>query len=86
VTLELGGKSPCIVFADSDLDKAAEQAFFGLFINQGQCCCAGSRTFVEESVHDEFVKKMVEKATNRKLGDPLDPETQQGPQVRISNI
>lgn len=81
VTLELGGKSPCIVFADSDLDKAVEQAFFGLFINQGQCCCAGSRTFVEESVHDEFVKRIVEKAKNRKLGNPLDPETQQGPQI-----
>lgn len=81
VTLELGGKSPCIVFADSDLDEAAEQAFFGLFINQGQCCCAGTRTFVEESVHDEFVKRMVAKAKNRKVGDPLDPETQQGPQI-----
>ena len=58
VTLELGGKSPNIVFADADLDAAVEGAYFGLFFNQGQCCCAGSRLFVEEKVHDEFVDKI----------------------------
>ena len=57
VSLELGGKSPNVVFADADLDAAVEGAYFGLFFNQGQCCCAGSRLFVEEKVHDQFVEK-----------------------------
>src|SRR4051794_33441277 len=81
VSLELGGKSPNVVFADADLDAAVEGAYFGLFFNQGQCCCAGSRLFVEEKVHDEFVDKLVKKAKGRKVGDPFDPETEQGPQV-----
>jgi aldehyde dehydrogenase (NAD+) len=81
VTLELGGKSPNIVFADADLDAAVAGAYFGLFFNQGQCCCAGSRLFVEDSIHDEFVDKILEKAKSQKLGDPFDPATTQGPQV-----
>lgn len=81
VSLELGGKSPNIVFADADIDAAVEGAYFGLFFNQGQCCVAGSRLFVEEAVYDEFVDKMTKKAKARKLGDPFHPETEQGPQV-----
>jgi aldehyde dehydrogenase (NAD+) len=81
VSLELGGKSPNVVFADADLDEAVEGAFFGLFFNQGQCCCAGSRLFVEDSIHDEFVEKLVKKAKASKLGDPFDMATTQGPQV-----
>ena len=81
VTLELGGKSPNVVFADADLDAAVEGAYFGLFFNQGQCCCAGSRLFVEENVHDLFVEKMMRKAKSRKVGDPFHPDTDQGPQV-----
>jgi aldehyde dehydrogenase (NAD+) len=81
MTFELGGKSPNVVFADADLDAAVEGAYFGLFFNQGQCCCAGSRLFVEEKVHDQFVEKLVAKAKNRKVGDPFDPNTDQGPQV-----
>jgi aldehyde dehydrogenase (NAD+) len=81
LTFELGGKSPNIVFADADLDAAVAGSHFGLFFNQGQCCCAGSRLFVEESVYDKFVDKMVNYSKDRKLGDPLDPATQQGPQV-----
>jgi aldehyde dehydrogenase (NAD+) len=81
VSLELGGKSPNVVFADADLDAAVEGAYFGLFFNQGQCCCAGSRLFVEEKVHDQFVEKMLKKAKSRKVGDPFDPATEQGPQV-----
>ncbi len=81
VSLELGGKSPNIVFADADLDAAVEGAYFGLFFNQGQCCCAGSRLFVQESVYDAFVAKIVEKAKGRKVGDPFSTETEQGPQV-----
>lgn len=81
LTFELGGKSPNIVFADADLESAAAGAHFGLYFNQGQCCCAGSRLFVEEKVYDTFVDKMVQMNKARKLGDPFDPTTEQGPQV-----
>ena len=81
VSLELGGKSPNVVFADADLDAAIEGAYFGLFFNQGQCCCAGSRLFVQEKVYDEFVRTITAKAKGRKVGDPFSPETEQGPQV-----
>jgi aldehyde dehydrogenase (NAD+) len=81
LSFELGGKSPNIVFADSDLDAAAAGAHFALYFNQGQCCCAGSRLFVEEKIHDEFVDRIASMNTSRKLGDPLDPATEQGPQV-----
>src|SRR5262245_220727 len=81
VSLELGGKSPNVVFADADLDAAIEGAYFGLFFNQGQCCCAGSRLFVQEKVYDEFVEKVTAKAKGRKVGDPFDMNTEQGPQI-----
>ncbi len=81
LTFELGGKSPNIIFADADLDAAIAGAHFGLFFNQGQCCCAGSRVFVEESVHAEFVERVSSMNTTRKVGDPFDPTTDQGPQV-----
>ncbi|MEX0819563.1 MAG: aldehyde dehydrogenase family protein [Pirellulaceae bacterium] len=81
LTFELGGKSPNIVFADADLDAAVAGAELGLFFNQGQCCCAGSRLFVEDSIHDEFVDKIVASANARVLGDPFDGNTTQGPQV-----
>ncbi len=81
VTLELGGKSPNIVFADTNLDEAVEGAHFGLFFNHGQCCCAGSRVFVEEKIYDEFVEKSGARARKRTVGDPFDPKTEQGPQV-----
>jgi aldehyde dehydrogenase (NAD+) len=81
VTLELGGKSPNIVFADTDINEAVEGAHFGLFFNHGQCCCAGSRVFVEEKIYDEFVEKSGVRARNRTVGDPFDPKTEQGPQV-----
>lgn len=81
VTLELGGKSPNIVFADAALDAALEGVYFGLFFNQGQCCCAGSRVFVEHKIYDDFVAKMTDKARTRRVGDPFAKDTQQGPQV-----
>jgi len=81
VTLELGGKSPLIVAEDADLDKAVEIAHTGLFFNMGQCCCASSRIYVHEKVHDEFVRRSVEKAKASVVGDPLDPKSQHGPQV-----
>jgi aldehyde dehydrogenase (NAD+) len=81
VSLELGGKSPNIVFADADMDQAIEGCHFGLFFNQGQVCCAGSRLYVEESVYDEFVEKSVARAERRTVGDPFDAGTEQGPQI-----
>jgi len=81
ITFELGGKSPNIVFADADLDAAVEGAMLGLFLNQGQCCCAGSRLFVQEEAYDAVVDRLASKAKGRRLGDPFDPETEQGPQV-----
>jgi len=81
LTFELGGKSPNVVFADADLDAAIAGTHFGLYFNQGQCCCAGSRLFVQESIHDEFVQRIVDMNEKRKIGPGLDPETEQGPQV-----
>lgn len=81
LTFELGGKSPNIVFADADMDAALNGAMLGLYLNQGQCCCAGSRLFVQDKAYDEFVSRLSEKANARRLGDPFDPSTEQGPQV-----
>lgn len=81
LTFELGGKSPNVIMPDADLDKAAAGAYIGLFLNQGQCCCAGSRVFVHKDVKEEFVAKVQKLAQNRKVGDPFDPQTQQGPQI-----
>ncbi|KAM7330007.1 hypothetical protein ACRRTK_011620 [Alexandromys fortis] len=81
VTLELGGKSPCIVFADADLDSAVEFAHQGVFFNQGQMCIAASRLFVEESIYDEFVKRSVERTKKCVLGNPLNAGINQGPQI-----
>jgi aldehyde dehydrogenase (NAD+) len=81
VSLELGGKSPNIVFADAHMDAAIEGAYFGLFFNQGQCCVAASRLYVEERIYEEFVERMLLKAKSRKVGDPFEPGVEQGPQV-----
>ncbi|WJX94301.1 Aldehyde dehydrogenase 2 member B4, mitochondrial [Trifolium repens] len=81
VTLELGGKSPFIVFEDADVNKAVEIAHFALFFNQGQCCCAGSRTFVHERIYDEFLEKSKERALRRVVGDPFKKGVEQGPQI-----
>lgn len=81
VTFELGGKSPNVVFADADLDAAVAGAHFALYFNQGQCCVAGSRLYLEDAIHDEFVDRLAAMNGERRLGDPFDPETEQGPQV-----
>jgi aldehyde dehydrogenase (NAD+) len=81
VSLELGGKSPNIVFADAQMDAAIEGSHMGLFFNQGQVCCAGSRVFVEEKVYDQFVEQSTARARKRTVGDPFDASTEQGPQV-----
>jgi aldehyde dehydrogenase (NAD+) len=81
VTLELGGKSPAVVMEDADMENAVASLHTGLFLNQGQCCCAGSRIFVHEKVYDEFVEKSAEMAENRVMGPGWEDTTQQGPQI-----
>jgi aldehyde dehydrogenase (NAD+) len=80
-TLELGGKSPNIVFEDADIENAISWVNFGIFYNHGQCCCAGSRIYVQESIYDKFVEAFKERTAKNKVGDPFHPETFQGPQV-----
>ncbi|MER9960885.1 aldehyde dehydrogenase family protein [Mesorhizobium sp. M0045] len=81
VSLELGGKSPVIVCADADLDKAVPVAAMSVFANSGQICIAGSRLFVERAVHDEFVERLAAYAKGLKVGDGIDPATEIGPLV-----
>jgi aldehyde dehydrogenase (NAD+) len=81
VSLELGGKAPNIIFADADLEQAVNGAMMGIFFNQGQVCCAGSRLFLAEGIKDEFLDRFKEKAQKIKVGDPMDKGTQMGPQV-----
>nr|CAD7400948.1 unnamed protein product [Timema cristinae] len=81
VSLELGGKSPLIVFSDADVDEAVDIAHSAIFANHGQNCCAGSRTFVQEEVYEQFVKKATAKAAAKKVGDPFVEGTEQGPQI-----
>jgi len=81
ITLELGGKSAHVIMDDADIDQAIAQNHLGLFFNAGQCCIAGSRTFVHEKIYDEFVRKAVEHAKKIKLGDPFLKDTEQGPQI-----
>jgi acyl-CoA reductase-like NAD-dependent aldehyde dehydrogenase len=78
VSLELGGKSPSIVFADADLDRAVIGSVFGIYLAQGEVCSAGSRVLVERPVHDEFVRRFVEKASRIRVGLPSTWETQLG--------
>ncbi|XP_019458751.1 PREDICTED: aldehyde dehydrogenase family 2 member C4-like [Lupinus angustifolius] len=81
VSLELGGKSPLVIFDDVEVDKAAELALLGILYNKGEICVASSRVFVQEGIYDEFEKKLVEKAKAWVVGDPFDPKSRQGPQV-----
>src|SRR5690606_9164541 len=81
IQLELGGKSPDIVFADANLDKAVPGAAMGVFNNSGQICSAGTRILVQRSIHDEFVARLAEFSKSVRVGDPFDPESQLGPIV-----
>lgn len=81
VSLELGGKSPNIVFADADMDQAIAGAAFGIFYNMGQDCCAGSRLYVQKEVYDEVLNGLVDRAKNLVMGNGLDPKVDQGPLV-----
>jgi betaine-aldehyde dehydrogenase len=78
ISLELGGKSPNIFFADADFEAAVDGALFGVFINQGEVCSAGSRILVQRSIYDRFVEAMVEKTRTIRIGSPLDRETKMG--------
>ena len=80
-TFELGGKSPNVIFADANLDEAVAGAFHAIYFHGGQCCTAGSRLFVEDSIRGEFVDRLAEKAKGRSIGHSLDPRSEQGPQV-----
>jgi len=86
VTLELGGKSPNIIFDDADIDQAVKWADFGIYPNAGQMCSAGSRIYVQEGIYDKFLERFKTLSLSKKLGDPLDPETNQGPQVSRSQL
>ncbi|HEY3026326.1 MAG TPA: aldehyde dehydrogenase family protein, partial [Pyrinomonadaceae bacterium] len=86
VSLELGGKAPNIVFADADIDQAVNGAMMGIFFNQGQVCCAGSRIFLEEKVKDEFLDRFKAKAEGVKVGNPMDKATLMGPQVSMEQL
>jgi acyl-CoA reductase-like NAD-dependent aldehyde dehydrogenase len=81
ISLELGGKSPNIVFDDADIDTAISGSLFGIYFAQGQVCAAGSRLFVQETIYDRFVEEFARKAESIRVGHPLDPNTQMGPQV-----
>lgn len=81
VSVELGGKSPNIVFADADLDKAVPAAAMAVFANAGQICSAGTRLFVQRSIHDEFMARLADYTRTIRVGDPMDPATQIGPVV-----
>ncbi|NBO92177.1 MAG: aldehyde dehydrogenase family protein [Planctomycetia bacterium] len=80
-TFELGGKSPNVIFADCDMDQAVDGAFHAIYFHGGQCCTAGSRLFVEEKIHQEFVERLAAKSRQRKIGNQLDETTELGPMV-----
>jgi acyl-CoA reductase-like NAD-dependent aldehyde dehydrogenase len=81
ISLELGGKSPNIVYADANIDQAVKGAYWGIFLNTGQACQAGSRLLVQRAAHDEFVEKLQAMTAQSKVGDPLDENTMIGPLV-----
>jgi len=81
VTLELGGKSPLIIMDDADIEEAVNLAHMAIFVNSGQVCCAGSRIYVQEGIHDKYVKRVVERAKKQEVGDPFNPEVDHGPQI-----
>uniref|UniRef100_A0A8D1ML69 10-formyltetrahydrofolate dehydrogenase n=1 Tax=Sus scrofa TaxID=9823 RepID=A0A8D1ML69_PIG len=86
VSLELGGKSPLLIFNDCELDKAVRMGMGAVFFNKGENCIAAGRLFVEESIHDEFVTRVVEEIKKMKIGDPLDRSTDHGPQNHKAHL
>jgi aldehyde dehydrogenase (NAD+) len=86
LTLELGGKSPNIVFPDADLDTAVPAAFWAIYANKGEICSAGSRLLLHQEIHDTFLDRLVDKAKKMKVGDPLDPSTEMGAQISQAQL
>uniref|UniRef100_A0A8C9ZHH8 10-formyltetrahydrofolate dehydrogenase n=1 Tax=Sander lucioperca TaxID=283035 RepID=A0A8C9ZHH8_SANLU len=86
VSLELGGKSPLIIFSDCDMDKAVRMGMSSVFFNKGENCIAAGRLFVEDNIHDHFVKRVVEEVKKMKIGDPLDRATDHGPQNHKAHL
>ena len=86
LSLELGGKSPNIVFADADMEAAIKGAMTGIFYNKGEVCAAGSRLFLEERIHEEFMGKLTERVKGLKVGDPMDKATRMGPVVSAQQM
>uniref|UniRef100_A0A7N6ADD7 10-formyltetrahydrofolate dehydrogenase n=1 Tax=Anabas testudineus TaxID=64144 RepID=A0A7N6ADD7_ANATE len=86
VSLELGGKSPLIIFSDCDIDKAVRMGMSSVYFNKGENCIAAGRLFVEESIHDEFISRVVEEIKKMKIGDPLDRSTDHGPQNHKAHL
>lgn len=86
VSLELGGKSPLLVFDDVDIEKAVEWAIFGAFFNQGEVCVASSRILVHDNIYNTFIKKLIEETNKIKLGDPLNEETEMGPLISQDHL
>ena len=85
-SLELGGKSPLIIFGDFDLDRAVKIAMGSVFFNKGENCIAAGRIFVEETIYDEFLQKVVEETKKMKIGDPIDRSTAHGPQNHRAHL
>jgi len=81
LSLELGGKSPNIIFPDADLDAAIPAAFWAIYANKGEVCSAGSRLLLHKDIHDQFLERLVDKARNMRVGNPLDPKTEMGSQI-----
>ena len=77
----MGGKSPSIILADADLDDAVKWSNTGIFYNNGQCCCAGSRIYVQDTIYGQFLEKFKQYTSKIKVGDPFADDTSQGPQV-----
>ncbi|XP_019864456.1 PREDICTED: cytosolic 10-formyltetrahydrofolate dehydrogenase-like [Amphimedon queenslandica] len=86
VSLELGGKSPLIIFRDCDLDRAVRQSLGAVFFNKGENCIAAGRLFVERQIHDEFIERVIEEVKKMKIGDPLDRSVSHGPQNHKAHL
>lgn len=86
LSLELGGKSPNIVFADADFETAVDYALFAIFANQGEVCSAGSRLLLEESIYESFIERLVERAGKIVIGDGMNPDTEMGPLISESHM
>lgn len=86
ISLELGGKSPNIIFPDCDMEAALKAAFWGIFANKGEVCSAGSRLILHADIHDRFLKELVSRAQSMKIGDPLDPSTAMGSQISSTQM